>query len=102
MANLGLCLQGSAIKVKAHLTNVYRKKLFLVGTEVPSVAVTSRNGIAKRPEGHKRTFFADMAWCSCQGQMAKPIQAPGGVSRPSFPIKSVCKACKLNLACAEH
>ena len=47
--------------------------------------VTSRNDIAKRPEGHKRTFLATMAWCLCQGQMAKPIHAPGGVSRPAFP-----------------
>ena len=89
MANLGLYLQGSAIKIQAQFRNVAPKKPVSGWDRSP---VTSRNDIVKRSEGHKRTFFADVAWCLCQGQMAKPIQAPGGVSRPSFSIKSVCKA----------
>ena len=36
MANLGLWLQGSAIKIQAQFRNVTPKNLFLVGTEVPS------------------------------------------------------------------
>ena len=44
MANLGLYLQGSAIKIQAQFRNVTPKKLFLVGTEVPSPPeTTSRN-----------------------------------------------------------
>ena len=44
MANLGLYLQGSAIKIQAQFRNVTPKNLFMVGTEVPSrPKTTSRN-----------------------------------------------------------
>ena len=102
MANLGLHLQGSAIKIQAQFRNVTSpKNLFLVaGTQVPSrPETTSRNA----PRATSEHF--SLMWRGVYARdkiMAKPIQAPGGVSRPSFPIKSVCKACKLNLPCAEH
>ena len=44
MANLGLYLQGSAIKIQAQFRNVTPKNLFLVGTVSPSrPETTSRN-----------------------------------------------------------
>ena len=58
MANLGLYLQGSAIKIQAQFRNVTPKNLFLTGTEVPSRPETTSRNAPRATSEH-----VSLPWC---------------------------------------
>ena len=90
MANLGLWLQGSAIKIQAQFRNVTPKNLFLVGTVSPSrPETTSRNAPRATSEHFSLLWRGVYARDKCQ----RPSMPLAESQDRHFPVKRVCKAC---------